>query len=418
MCAAARDPAAGGAPGRRVGRVRVLRAEVCHLRAGDAAGRRPVHPALRRVRPRVRRPRRRGHRGRGHLAAGGHRLRRTAGARAEGGAGPADSPGLPDRPQAVRGPGAALPAAGQAGGDPRADLRLPGLHGVLRRPADPRRARRRHGDADRQRAGRRLSRPRPLRRQGRARSPLREQPGRADLHPARPARALPVAVGGALLGRRRQRERGLLPVRRPATAVHPGRARVQGGQLHRRSRLHRGHPRGRRPAQGPVPEREGRRHRQAGTLQRRDDGRLPRQPAGDLPGLRLDPRPVAAGLPARRQADRHAGRAEPEPLLVHRRGHAGGGPPVALLRDVHLDRDRHRHRLRHLLPLPLRRGAVPGPQPQGSHRDHRGPHRPRDAAERRHRRGDVLRADASRISGACRSSASSPAAPSCWPGWR
>ena len=43
---------------------------------------------------------------------------------------------------------------------------------------------------------------------------------------------------------------GLLPVRRPATAVHPGRARVQEGQLHRRPGLHRRHPRGRRPAQG------------------------------------------------------------------------------------------------------------------------------------------------------------------------
>ena len=131
-----------------------------------------------------------------------------------------------------------------------------------------------------------------------------------------------------------------------------------------------------------VPQREGRRHRQARALQRRDDRRLPRQRAGDLPGLRPDPGPAAARLPARRQADRHAGRADAEPLLVDRRGHAGDRPPVALLGDVHLDRDRHRHRLRHLLPLPLRGGAVPGPQPPRGARDHRRPHRPRDAARR------------------------------------
>ena len=46
---------------------------------------------------------------------------------------------------------------------------------------------------------------------------------------------------------------------------------------------------------------------------------------------------------------------------------------------------------------------------QEAHRDHGGPHRPRDAAERRHRRGHLLRAVPHRLPRACRSSASSPA---------
>jgi hypothetical protein len=231
MRATACDAVGGGAAGGGLGRLRLLRAEVRHLGAGDAAGRRSVHPALPPVQPRVRRPRRRGHRGRGHVAAGSHGLRRPAGARAARRPGAADAPGLPHRPAAVRGPGAAVPAAGQAGADPRANLRLPGLHGVVRRTAHPRRAGRRHRHADRQRAGRRFSRPRPVREQGCARSPVRPRPGESDLRAARPADTLSVALGRTLLGGGRQRERRVLPVRRPAVAVHPGRARIQDRQL-------------------------------------------------------------------------------------------------------------------------------------------------------------------------------------------
>ena len=48
-----------------------------------------------------------------------------------------------------------------------------------------------------------------------------------------------------------------------------------------------------------------------------------------------------------------------ESLLVDRCRHPGRRSSIALLGDVHPHRHRHRHRLRHVLPLPLRGGAVP-----------------------------------------------------------
>src|SRR5204863_510843 len=55
------------------------------------------------------------------------------------------------RPQAVRGPRAPLPLQGEPDGDPRQGLRLPRIHGGVRRAPDPRPAHGRDRDADRQR---------------------------------------------------------------------------------------------------------------------------------------------------------------------------------------------------------------------------------------------------------------------------
>ena len=146
-------------------------------------------------------------------------------------------------------------------------------------PAHPRRAGRRHRHPDRQRAGGRLSRPRPVREQGRARSPVRPRPGRVR-SPRGSTGPTPYqspwgglfSVGGdsASAGYFLSDDQRLLFI-----LAEP---ESKSGSFTADQRLDRGHPRRGRPAQGPVPQREGRRHRQADAVQRRDDRRVPRQP--------------------------------------------------------------------------------------------------------------------------------------------
>ena len=229
----------------------------------------------------------------------------------------------------------------------------------------------------------------------------------------RAAGALPVAVGGAVLGRRRQRRGRLLPLRRPAAAVHPGRAGERGRQLHRRPPGHRGRAQRGGAPQARVPRRQRGRHRQAGPGQRRDDLRLRRQRAGHLPGLRPHAGAAADRLPAHRQAAHAAGHPHAEPVLVDRGGHPGHRPPLAVLGGVHLDRHRDRHRLRRVPPVPLRGGAVPRPESAGGAGDHGGPDRPRRAARAPSPPPPPSTCCASPTSAACRSWGSSPAPPSC-----
>src|SRR5256885_16420329 len=80
-------------------------------------------------------------------------------------------------------------------------------------------------------------------------------------------------------------------------------------------------------------------------------------------------------------------------LMIRRPPRSTLFPYTTLFRShVHLDRDRDRDRLRHLLPLPVRGGAVSRAEPRRGARDHRGAQRPGDAAGRRDRGGGNLRA--------------------------
>ena len=156
---------------------------------------------------------------------------------AAAGAGQVPAGRLPDRSQAVRGPPAPLPLDRRAAGDPRQDLRPPGVHGELRgrpEPGPPARGRE-HPD------GRRL-RLQPLRPRAPGQGPAGGHALPAACSWTRSASrlerpdALPLALGHALLLRRGPaRRRRLLPLRRQEPALHPGGDPAEReGQLHRR----------------------------------------------------------------------------------------------------------------------------------------------------------------------------------------
>ena len=136
---------------------------------------------------------------------------------------------LPDRPQAVRGQSAPVPDHGRAQGDPRQDLRPPGVHGELRGGSEPGPPARRRQYA----AGRRL-RLQPLRPRAQRQGPARRHAlpahaPRADRGAPRSARAVSIPVGHPLFLRERGAGRRLLPLRGQEPALHPGRV-AQGGQ--------------------------------------------------------------------------------------------------------------------------------------------------------------------------------------------
>src|SRR5437899_2131408 len=154
-----------------------------------------------------------------------------------------------------------------------------------------------------------------------------------------------------------------IPLKRIAYRIDPkqfeGRARDPARELHRRPARHRGNPGRDRVAQARFPGHRRRRHRQARAPERRDGRRLPRQRASDPGGVRADARAPPGRVRSFRQARADARDPRHEPLLVDRPRDARDRTPLALLGDVHLDRDRDRDRLRHLLPVPLRGRPVP-----------------------------------------------------------
>ena len=325
---------------------------------------------------------------------------------------------LPHRPQALRGPPAPLPPRPGAARDPRQDLRPPGVHGELRGRSEPGPAARgrEHPDGGRLRVE-------PVRHRAPGQGPAGGHPlpaGAAgpDGEPARAPGALSLAVGHAVLLRRGSaRGRGLLPLRRQEPALHPGRdSPGREGQLHRRPGSDRDHPRHHRAPAPRVPERAGGRHRRPRPLQRRDDLRLPRQQHLRRAGLRPDPGGDDARVHAGGQAGADAGGPRGHPRVVDGPGHSGGRPPDPVLGDVHLDRGGHRHRLRHLLPLPLRGGDLPRPEPARGPRADRGPHRARHADRGPHRGRAPSSSSSSPTSVASRSWASSRRWRSCWRG--
>ena len=112
---------------------------------------------------------------------------------------------LSHRPQAVRGPGAALSLARAPARDPGQDLRQPGADGGLRRSGPPS-TRWWQGISTQVASALRLgvSRPRPVRVQGAGRPALHPGPRRARSPSAWIAPPLPLAVRLPLLGARRR----------------------------------------------------------------------------------------------------------------------------------------------------------------------------------------------------------------------
>ena len=230
-----------------------------------AAPERGLRDPLHRVRAGVRRAR--GHRGggRGAHLRGRQGLRGPPRPGAPGSAGQVPARRLPHRPQALRGPPAPLPLDPRAAGDPRQDLRPPGVHGELRgrpEPGPPARGRE-HPVGGRLRH--QPLRPRPPGQGPAGGHALPARAPRPDGEPPRAPRALPLALGHPLLVRRGPaRRRGLLPLRRQEPALHPGGDAAQReGQLHGRPGRHRDDPRGGRQAAARLPERAGGRHRGA-----------------------------------------------------------------------------------------------------------------------------------------------------------
>ena len=320
------------APRRRRCRLFTPRAHLHHVREGPPPARRRLPAALRRGLPGVRRPRSDRRRRPGAAPGPGQGLREPGRPRAPEVPGPLRARRVPDGPQAVRGSGAPLRVHGEAPGHPRQDPRAPELRGVVRGAPDARSARHE------------LLRRRPRRGQDGRRPPRPQGLARADVGPTGLPVAVPVTVGLALRPGHGRRGRRLLPLRRQAPPLPPRRGRRETGELHRGSRGDRDVARDDRRPPRPVPRRDGRCHGGAGAIERRDGGRLPRQPARHAPGLCPHTRAPVGGVSPRGPADPDARHARGQPLLVDGRHHGSGRAPVDLLGDVHLDRRRHRGR--------------------------------------------------------------------------
>ena len=170
------------------------------------------------------------------------------------------------------------------------------------------------------------------------------------------------------VGGRARRRRRLLPVRGQEPALRPRRApkgdksSFMGDQRSIEvvreavERLRRG-----------LSQRPGGRDGGAGAVQRRDDGGLratARWPPLLAVVLTLGAHVLAASGGVGKPHPHAGACSRVEPRLVDRAGHALVGHLTHLLGDVHLDRHGHRDRLRHLLPVPLRGGDLPRPQPE------------------------------------------------------